>query len=242
MGFFQKKLNIALSGIIAAAAAGLFVLLPMQGKADTIGAQIGQAKGEVVGLAVGSYKGVTEGIAAGDAAGTQEGLSARDTAAAVGNTLLETAKLEVLVAGVKLTNMHSLGKDYQALYVVKGDAVFSVDLKKAKVSQSDDGTLNVLIPEPEVELFVDESGTEKLAEYQKYPFSGDAGSGYTAYLNTLKNTTSEVRRSLENYDALMEQAKESAVTQISYISESACGNGKSVKVDFLGAGGEDDAE
>ena len=241
MGFFQNKLNSIFIGTSVVAAAALFVLLPMQNKADTIGAQIGQAKGEAVGVAVGSYKGVTEGIAAGNSAGTQQGLSADDTAAAVGNTLTETAKLEVLVAGVKLTNMHSLGKDYQALYVVKGDAVFSVDLTKAKVSQADDGSLNVFIPEPEVELFVDEEGTEKLAEYQKYPFSGDAESGYTAYLNTMKNTAGEVRDSLENYDVLMKEARGSAVEQVSYISESACGNGKVVHVEFLD-GGEEDAE
>ncbi len=241
MGFFQNKLNSIFLGAAVVCAAAMFVLYPMQENADTIGAQIGHAKGEAVGLAVGSYKGVTEGIAAGNAAGTEQGLSAEDTAAVVGNTLAETAKLEVLVAGVKLTNMHSLGKDYQALYVVKGDAVFSVDLTKAKVSQSADGTLNVLIPEPEVELFVDEEGTEKLAEYQKYPFSGDAESGYTAYLNTMKNTAGEVRDSLENYDVLMKEAKDSAIDQITYITECACGKGRSVHVEFLD-GGEEDAE
>ena len=85
------------------------------------------------------------------------------------------------------------------------------------------------------------SCTEKLAEYQKYPFSGDAESGYTAYLNTMKNTAGEVRDSLENYDVLMKEARGSAVEQVSYISESACGNGKVVHVEFLD-GGEEDAE
>ena len=200
--------------------------------ASRFGATAGSASGTAVGLAVGSYRGVAEGISACAEAGTEAGLSAEDTTSVVKTELEETGRLQVLVAGVKLTDHHSVGNDYAALYILKGSAVFTVDLEQAAVSGDEKSGIDITCPEPEVTVFIDENETEKLAEYQRYRFAGSAEDGYKAYLNTMTASVEEVRQSVENYDALMEQAKAAAKTQIEALARSVRGGAAAVNVKF----------
>lgn len=200
--------------------------------ASRFGASAGSASGTAVGLAVGSYRGVMEGIAAGAEAGTEAGLSAGDTTAVVKTELEETGRLQVLVAGVKLTDHHSVGNDYAALYILKGSAVFTVDLEKATVTGDEKSGIDIMCPAPEVAVFIDENETEKLAEYQRHRFAGSAEDGYKAYLNTMTASVEEVRQSVENYDALMEQAKAAAKKQVEALAQSVRGDAAAVNVKF----------
>lgn len=218
-------LNVLLLLILAAAAIFCF-------SASGLGASVGSASGSAVGLAVGSYRGVTEGIAAGAEAGTEAGLSAEDTNAEVKTSLEQAGRLQVLVAGVKLANHHSVGTDYSALYILKGSAVFTVDLKLAAVTESGNSGIDVLCPEPEAAVFIDEDETEKLAEYQRHRFAGSAEDGYQAYLNTMSASVEEVRESVENYDVLVEQAKAAAQTQVEALVRSVRGSSAAVTVRF----------
>ena len=101
------------------------------------GTSIGQETGALVGKAIGSLEGITKGREEGTEAGKAAGLSARDTEADIANEIRKIENLEVLVASVKINDVHSIGEnvDYAALYLLKGDVVFSVDLSQAEIEE-----------------------------------------------------------------------------------------------------------
>lgn len=201
-------------------------IIPLHYDANEMGKNIGSAEGKAVGLVTGSFKGFTEG----DSKGREDGLKSEDTAAMVSTRMSEVGNLEVLVAGVRLKNVHSVGDKYKALYLMAGDAVFTVDMKKAKVSTTSNGELLVVIPKPEIQLFIDERKTEKLAESQTSLFDGSAKDGYTAYMNSMTATTDEIQNTITNYDTLVKAAQESAVNQVSMLVKSVCGNDRAVQI------------
>lgn len=204
----------------------LTVIIPIHNDADEMGKQIGLVEGKAVGLVTGSYKGYTEG----DTKGKADGLKAEDTGAVVSNRMNEIGNLEVLVAGVRLKNVHAVGNKYKALYLLAGNAVFTVDMTKVKVSTTSNGELLVVIPKPEIQLYIDERKTEKLAEWQTPFFDGSAKDGYTAYMNSMTATVEEIQNTMANYDNLMKMAQESAVNQVTFLVKSVCGNDRSVHI------------
>jgi hypothetical protein len=202
--------------------------------AKSIGAGIGNSIGELTGKAVGSYEGMTQGSVEGAAAGKTAGLSAEDTKAQIVTQLSQANKLEVLVASVKLNDFHTIGEDehpdYAALYLMKGNVVFSVDLSNAKISFSGN-TLHIKLSEPDASLYFTGS-PEKIAEYQKHSFSGNVKDGYDAYLNTMEKIQSATLDDLNNKDALISAAKKSAENQIELLVKSASVAGKNISVEW----------
>ena len=108
-------------------------------------ASLGAVQGKIVGLAVGSYKAVTESVPSGYSDGKDQGLSAEDTKSTIAAYTRGIGKLEVLVAGVKLSNFHQVGDKYAALYLTKGNAVFTVDLSEATITFGQDSTDVVIL-------------------------------------------------------------------------------------------------
>lgn len=53
-------------------------------------------------------------------------------------------------------------------------ATYSVDLKNAEINAIDANTIEILLAPINVEIYIDESETEKLAEYQKHSWSKSA--------------------------------------------------------------------
>ena len=92
--------------------------------------------------------------------------------------------------------------------------------------------LNIEIPEPVGELYIDQSQVEKVAEYQKNYFKGDANSGFQAYLNSMAKVQKASADTLNNYDTLMENARSSAINQIKTIANAATVNKRNVNVEF----------
>ena len=231
--FTLKRIGLFILIAAALIVAYIFLVRPLVKNSKAIGEKIGEESGKLTGMAIGSYKGITEGLDQGYDAGKEEGLSAEDTMAKMAETIENMGRLEVLVAGVRLQNCHSIGDDYAALYILKGDAVFTVDLTEAVISYSADGAdLVILLPQPEMELYIDDSQTELLAEYQKTPFSGKAEDGFTAYLNSMSQTVEEIKDTMVDYENLLAQARDSAVTQVSMLAEAA-GSGRKISVEFM---------
>ncbi len=201
--------------------------------ASSKGGSMGQDLGSKVGNAIGSFEGFTKGRSEGEEAGKSAGLSADDTAAEIANEIHKVENLEVLVASVKVTDMHSIGQDneYAALYLVKGEAVFSVDLASAKIEFQND-TIHITLPRPKVELHFDQSQIDKAAEYQKYYFSGSAEDGFDAYLNTMTKLKETTADELDNYDELLDEAKESAKKQVAQLATSANMRKRNVYIEF----------
>ena len=218
--------GIAMILCVAVAVILFSVIIPCYHDADALGNQIGQVEGKAVGLVTGSYKGYTEG----DTKGKEDGLKAEDTTATVANRMNEVGDLEVLVAGVSLKNIHTVGAKYKALYLLAGDAVFTVDMTKVKVSATSNGEMLVVIPKPEMQVYIDERKTSKLAEWQDPLFNGSAEDGYTAYMNSMTATVEEMRNALSNYDTLMKTAQDSAVKQVTVLVKSICGSDKGIHI------------
>lgn len=205
----------------------------MRFKAEGIGTAVGQANGSVVGTAVGSARGLTVGAQAGREAGEEAGLSAEDTAADIKGGIEALGRLEVLAAGVSLKNINRIGESYAGLYLVSGNAVFSVNLAEAAISFSQDGNdVYITIPEPEMELYLDQSSTKKLAEFQNFSFTVSAEDGLTAYLNSMTQTVEKVRETMSNYEALFADAEESAKKQVRQLADELCGGRYAVHVQF----------
>ncbi len=200
-------------------------------RADEIGNAIGQTNGKIVGTAIGSARGVTVGAKEGKEAGERAGLSAEDTTVDIKGSMEALGKLEVLVAGVSLKNINKIGESYTGLYLINGDAVFSVDLAEASFSQ-DGKDVYITIPEPDLEVYLDQNSTQKLAELQKFSLTVSAKDGLVNYLNSMTQTAEKVKETIVNYDSLFADAKESAKKQVQQLVGTICEGNHVVHVQF----------
>lgn len=221
----NKNLIISIGIAVAILLVFIFVALPIYRNAEQIGEEAGKLSGQAVGTAVGSFKGVTEKYPKGLEDGKAEGLSAKDTKVELKNSLAEMSNLEVMVASVKLDNYHEVGDKYAALYLMKADAVFTVDFANAKVDMgSDNQTLYITLKEPEVTVYIDEEATEKALSWQKHFFSGNAEDGFDAYINSMANVETKAKSSILSDESLMQSARNSAETQITQLAGGICLN------------------
>lgn len=203
--------------------------------AASLGGGLGTGAGSLVGKAIGSLEGMTTGRVEGAAAGKAAGLSAEDTEAEIANQIQQVEKLEVLVASVKLSNFHTIGKEdnpnYAALYLVNGNVVFTVDLSVADISMQSDG-LHMVLPKPVGSLYLDDSSVEKVAEYQKKFFNGSAEDGFDAYLNTMAKIQEATEETLDNYDVLIASARSAAENQVTLLAKSVSTTNRNVIIEW----------
>lgn len=195
----------------------------------SLGKEVGKISGGMVGAAVGSINGATQGYNDG----TEAGLSAEDIQAEIAMKIDDVGKLQVLAADVTLKNLHEIGDSYKGLYLIAGDAVFTVDLSKAEYKNEDERKLiQIVIPEPEIQLHVDETKTDLLADKLKFSLQVGMKDGVEGYLNSMANITEEVENNLTNYDLLMNSARESASKQVERLAKAVCADEYTVSVTF----------
>lgn len=233
----NKPKNIKQTTILILLVAVLLIAATFTGymhhRAETIGTSVGKTNGKIVGTAIGSAKGVTVGTQEGKEAGKKAGLSAEDTTVDIKGRMDALDKLEVLVASVSLKNINKIGDSYTGLYLINGDAVFSVDLAEAEISFSqDEKDVYITIPEPDLEVYLDQSNTKKLTESQNFSFTVSAEDGLIAYLNSMTQTIEKVKETMFNYDSLFLDAKESAKKQVQQLATTICGDNYVVHVQF----------
>lgn len=177
-------------------------------------------------------KNIFEVMIEGYDAGKKEGLSAKDTEQQMKNTFEEMGKLEVLVANVKIPEYHSVGKKYEAMYMFRGSAVFTIDLSKVNIS-ADDSKIVVLMPKPTAEVKIDNKETEKIRSRSALFFNGSTEEGLEAYLNTLKAVDQISTDRISNYSELTEMAKEAAKIQLKDIIQNISGSEKVITLSFI---------
>ncbi len=242
-----KKLRIIYFFIwlicLAAMGAGLFALF----NARSAGEKIGGTAGTAVGKAIGSFNGVTTGLSEGGSAGTKEGLSADDTTVIL-EEIRSTGRLQVLVADINLDIFHMIGKDgesksgadmdvettrdanFVALYKQSGHATFTVDLDRATVEQNGSGII-LTLPQPRVEVISD-GELIPVDKWQKSDFTGSAENGQIGLLNSLRKMDEQAVKELQNYETLMDQAKESAIAQVEELAVSVRSSTGPVEIVF----------
>jgi hypothetical protein len=199
-------------------------------RADSIGSAVGNAQGKLVGTALGSFKGITEGIEAGASAGAATGLSAEDTViTSIQGTLNDIGNLEVLEAGVTLNVANRLGTAYASLSLISGNAVFSINLKDVHIN-IDGNVLSITLPEPNLEVNLDQSKFNTLAEVQHFDLATNSEDGLNNYLNSMKKVESNAKDAIANYDSLMDIAKQSAKKQVAELANAICGGQYTIDV------------
>ncbi len=216
-----------------------FIVIPMKNLAPTLGAKIGEGFGLVVGNAVGDAEGSDAGKQQGAIDGAADGSSAEyTTTVRVQSALAEVGRLDVLSASVSLRNFHQAGGGkYESLEVVFGDATFFVDLNDAVISETEEGEILIKIPNPRMELYIDESKSELLAEREEFSWSDNAEAGYNAYIDSRGEVFEDAKGKMAHFDWLLSQARESAKNSIKSIVKNASIEEKTVVVVFPGKAG-----
>lgn len=232
----KKFLNAVSSPILfVLVACILFGAVALRRSAKSFGSNLGEAVGSAVGRMAGSLEGLTTGRKAGTEAGKAAGLSAEDTAATISNQMQQVEILEVLVSSVKLKNFHTEGQEadptYAALYLANGTAVFTVDLSQAQIQAQNDA-LHIILPQPVVNLYIDESSIEKVADYQKTFSNGSAEDGFDAYLKSMAKIHQVTEETLDNYDMLIDSAKQATEHQVTLLVQSVSITPYSVFIEF----------
>lgn len=156
------------------------------------------------------------------------------------NYITENAKLDVLTAEVSILEDMTIGDeaspDYKRIYSQKGTVVYSVDLSKVipyTASNGDKTIVFIPLQDLDATLYIDESTTNKIAEFQTGRFTGSAKDGYSAYLETARNSYAEMERTIKDYSGLLSMAEKEAREQVRMlIEETIVGKNISVEVFF----------
>lgn len=214
------------------------LLLPtvrMYAGAHKTGETVGSTAGTAVGGAVGSFRGITTGTQDGAETGREEGLNAKDIdiiVADIKDSLGKMGKLEILTATASFRDISSIGKDYRAFFLLRGNVVFTIDLNQVEIRSTSGNEISIFLPAPECTVDIDDTATEKVAEYQKDFFTGDTQAGYEAFLKFVNQRSSELEKSLDGYDALSNQAQGAAIQQVKLLAENICGPDKTISVNM----------
>lgn len=180
---------------------------------------IGNTIGTLTGKAVGSLHALQDAEDAVDE-GKEAGRSAEDTKAAIDGFMQNCGQLQVMRADMKFVNLNNNADNYITLMQKTGDAVFTVDLAQATYNQE---TETLTVPDIDIRLDLSDS-SEKLAEYEKSFFSGDAADGVIGTINSEVKTTEQAILELKNDSALMGQIREKSKEQIALMLYSLLGN------------------
>ena len=189
---------------------------------------------ETVSSVAGTVAGILDGTAESPQKyreGKEVGLSAEDTHASIATKFSDVGKLDVLVSGVTVTDLHKFSDKYAGLYVSKGYAVFSVNLSSADISVTDE-SVTITIERPNCDVYIDESSTEKLAEWSHSIWNGAEKDGYFAYLNSWAKSREELENSIEDYESLIDLARSSADSQLKMLVKTVNTSAKKVIVNF----------
>ena len=208
----------------------LIYVIVLRLNAETMGNKFGQSTGSQVGKLVGSFEATTDYREA-YAEGKEQGLSAEDTTVEVANKIKEVQRLEVMVASVKLNDVHEMGEKYKALYLLKADAIFTVDLGKAEIVEEGE-KLHIILPPLELDLIIKQSNIEKVAEYENRFFDGSSKDGFDAYINSMRKIVENSEETVVNYASLKMIAEQNAIRQVKQLANSVAVEKREVTVMF----------
>lgn len=197
-------------------------IIPLIATAQEGGQAAGELSGRIAGLAVGSVEGGTRGLQQGYHEGKEEGLSAEDTTAEIANrienNLRENGKLEVMAAKVDLSTFNEQGEKYNALFLLRGNLIFTVDFNELDVSYRNDEII-ISVPPVSPDLKIDHRDTTILADVERRFFKGKAEDGFDSFMNSIAEIEARSVEEVDNYDYLKNLAEKHAIQQIREIAE-----------------------
>ena len=192
------------------------------------GMEIGSTLGSLVGKAVGAFEGIKKGIEDG----RETGLSAEDTEGYL-DAMQQVGNLVVLDSDLKIENVNSIGNSTTALYVFDANAQYSVDLTRAEVKFKNGGDEVVItVPQPQVELYIDETSRATLAEISHFSLTNSAKDGIEAYANSMDELKEKAYEKVSENEALKQIAMEYAVEQIKELASAVSESYRIITVEF----------
>ncbi len=211
----------------------LIVVYPTYKNAESLGNAGGALYGNAAGRLVGSVDGVTNGLAEGADDGKMDALSAKDTEVRILGRVQELGNLEVLSVNMKRNGINSAdGGKTLVLWVTECEAVYSVDLTKAKIISEND-KCTVLIPYPK--LSTNFQTPQKIAQYSKREGTGSSDAGSAEYINSQNEIRSKIEQELENDPDITEMANDAALSQVNQLIKNVSvkdNNKDNITVDF----------
>ena len=246
--FSDSKINIVLGivsailllGAIAVAVVVFGFVLPQANNAEYALSTGIKATGGVIGVMKGSYEGVTVGLQEGAEEGKEAGLSAEDTEVAIMNGIKGMGRLEVLSAPITMTDCFKYSGDpdkpdsdvkYAQLKRYTGVAVFTVDLNASQI-ENNGSEIVIIIPQPQMDSYIDDLRTEVLAEYQRGANTGSAIDGIEAAKNAEKELFANMKDEIKGYDSLMQQARDSAEKSVKSFVSQVLVEEKEIRIQF----------
>ena len=230
----KVPLHILMIAVVAFLALTLIFIINFRINAQSTGSTLGENAGTLAGRAVGSLEGLTKGQREGYEAGKEQGLSAEDTTVELSGKIQKAGKLEVLIASGTFSDVLTVGNesdpDYAALLSMDYNAVFTVNLENAVIDLKDDG-LHILLEQPKLEFYPIGEITKR-NEYQRRRWTGSTAAGYEAANNSANNIRPRAEAELTKDDALMEAARNSAITQVTQLVNAVSLSKPEVFVDF----------
>ena len=192
----------------------------------------GEELGKKVGTAVGSYQGFTS-----DYKSAQEKAEAEEKQKKLeennikyAQRMRQTEKLDVLMVTFNVVDEQEVGKEYSAVLFAKAHAIFSVDMGKADVSMSEDNVLTITLPQPQVEVYIDENSITKESEMNRLFFDGNAEDGFDAYLDSMVKMEENSKTKAYSNQKFWDEARDSAEQQVRRLANGVSVNAKSVQI------------
>ena len=235
--FKLKAAKVSLSALLiflAVVVVGFtaLIMIPTYIETQNAAEKMGKGAGYAVGKAVGSFNGL---LHAKDATedGEEDGTSAKDTKVFI-EGLKSEGRLEILVVNQKMGNFVKVGSNgkvidedkvnpstknvsYAILTVTPSEAVFTVNLSTAEISESGNKYL-IALDAPEVEITKFTKDREVLDEYKNISlFSNAAEIGDKALTNAEIKTVIEAKRALTLDENLVNRAKKAAEKQVTLL-------------------------
>lgn len=207
------------------------VVIPARKNAEKAASEKGSFVGNAVGSCIGSLDGLANGLEEGEEEGKQYALEAKDTTVKMIGKVHDIGKLEVLNLSLKRSGILQMdnGKT-NSLYVQKCEASFSVDLKKAVISDNGDQIV-IEIPYPVLDEVSYEPAVE-LTHYSTSSFVGSSENGVVAYLNSQNEIKQKIEEELSADTEIYEQAENAAIGQVRSLFEGISIEDKEVTVKF----------
>lgn len=209
----------------------IIIVLPARMNAKNAASEKGSFVGNAVGSCIGSLDGLANGLEEGEEEGKQYALEAKDTTVKMIGKVHDIGKLEVLNLSLKRSGILQMdnGKT-NSLYVQKCEASFSVDLKKAEITDSGNQII-IEIPYPVLDEVSYEPAVE-LTHYSTSSFVGSSENGVVAYLNSQNEIKQKIEEELSADTEIYEQAENAAIGQVRSLFEGISIEDKEVTVKF----------
>lgn len=203
--------------------------------------EIGGTIGKTIGTIVGTNKGKKEG----KKDGTDAGLVDPPTIVDVSTEIHKCGYLQIMEMDIKIADVFYIGgteeehnnHDYSKVkyaeyYTEDGIATFKIDLSNAEITPNLDSHIVEVNITNDVEIAINPNtnSLDTVDYYQEHGWTDSTEEGEEAFRNSYNKVVDKVKEKLSQNDAIMNEAKKSAKTQVSNLVKAICGGETNIRL------------